>query len=109
MCSPSLLSIRVVERLVGMLRKQAVSLLGAIENMSLSQMSPPRVNDLCTRLQIPLLCSIPFLPDLEACIGLPMQLLASRFAEIIEQTVSSPTFCGPNVMTEKEDATQKVT
>ncbi len=97
--TPSLLSVRVTERLLRLLRELGVPVRGLIENMARGggETAPAAgspVRELACRLDLAYLGALPYLPDLEAAVGNPQALiegeLGRRMGRLMEPVVSAP-------------------
>lgn len=86
--TPSIVSVRVVERLLKMFIEVAVNVLGVIENMCPSGGGSDHQRRLTEELGIGHLGVIPYVPDLEDAIGSPKRLAESRFAEALGNILS---------------------
>jgi ATP-binding protein involved in chromosome partitioning len=87
--TPSVVSLRVVERLLRMFLEIEVKVRGIIENMCPQN----RVSDLQTEvveeLGIDHLGAIPYYPDLEGAIGSPDKLLSSHFGSTLAKILAA--------------------
>ena len=94
--SPSLVSERIVRRLLELLQELKVPVCGLLENMSLNehadsatnarQTSPSR--QMAQNMSVPFLGSIPFFPDLENSIDKPRELVTTEFARLLDKILS---------------------
>ena len=86
--SPSIVSLKVVERLLRMYVELQMDVAGILENMSAYGARPGGPNSLSEKLEVPLLGSIPFCPDLESSIGSTRALSKSQFYVEMERIIS---------------------
>ena len=87
--TPSVVSVRVVERLLRMFLELDVTIRGIIENMCFDAKGSALQMELAEDLGISHLGTIPYFPDLEAAIGSPRALLESPFGLSLERMLSS--------------------
>ena len=83
--SSSLVSVQVVERLVNLLQGMNLLITGIVENMAMD--SVHHVSDMSEKHGLPLLCTIPYFPELESQIGDSKRLLAGNFAKYLDAVV----------------------
>jgi ATP-binding protein involved in chromosome partitioning len=87
--TPSVVSVRVVGRLLRMFLELEVKVRGIIENMCFNSMGSDLQRGLAETLGIKHLGTIPYFPNLEDAIGSPRALLESRFGLAMEGILSS--------------------
>ena len=85
----SVVSVQVVRRLIHILQELDIPVLGVLENMVRSEPDPGGSVGAAGRAagrwaDVPLLGSVPLLPEVEAAVGSPGRLLDSPFASALE-------------------------
>ena len=81
--SPSMVSVRVVKRLLDVFMMLKIQVLGVVANLVDSSLEDSYRNaqDLADVEKVAFLGSIPYIPDFERCIGSPKDLVSSVFGE----------------------------
>lgn len=87
--TPSVVSVRVVERLLRMFLEIEVKIRGIIENMCPQNRGSDLQTKLVEELGIDHLGVIPYYPDLEAVIGSPNKLLSSPFGSALAKILAA--------------------
>ncbi len=87
--TPSVVSVRVVERLLKILLEVNVKVRGVIENMCPREGTSSLQNRVAQELGIDHLGSIPYFSDLESAIGSPDRLLRSQFGSALTHILSA--------------------
>ena len=82
--TPSLISGKVVQRLVEVLVKMRTNILGVLENMN----SSGSIEYFAETNQIPYLGAVPFIQNLERFIGEPEALVSSRFGNSLSHIIT---------------------